>query len=280
MTYKNIIKKTTSNIGYIIINRPKNLNALNKETIIELNHLIQDFDSNKNIRSIIITGAEKKAFIAGADIKEFMFFDQENGQELAKNGQVLLFDLIENLSKPCIAAINGFALGGGLELAMSCHIRVASINSKMGLPEVSLGVIPGYGGTQRLSQLVGKGKALEMIVSGSMISSDDALKWGLVNYVCSQDELIEKCEYIANKISFSGIGIHTGKKVKGITDINKYFNEYDENGNFRRFVGAFQPIYMAGYIMDKFAFNDIVFNVGLRVDVFDANQPDVDHCIP
>tara|TARA_B100000575_G_scaffold204392_1_gene165910 strand:+ start:560 stop:1327 length:768 start_codon:yes stop_codon:yes gene_type:complete len=201
MIYKNIIKKTTSNIGYIIINRPKNLNALNKETIIELNHLIQDFDSDKNIRSIIITGAEKKAFIAGADIKEFMFFDQENGQELAKNGQALLFDLIENLSKPCIAAINGFALGGGLELAMSCHIRVASINSKMGLPEVSLGVIPGYGGTQRLSQLVGKGKALEMIISGSMISSDDALKWGLVNYVCPQDELIEKCEYIANKIS-------------------------------------------------------------------------------
>jgi len=200
MTYKNIIKKTTSNIGYIIINRPKNLNALNKETIIELNHLIQDFDSNKNIRSIIITGAEKKAFIAGADIKEFMFFDQENGQELAKNGQVLLFDLIENLSKPCIAAINGFALGGGLELAMSCHIRVASTNSKMGLPEVSLGVIPGYGGTQRLAQLVGKGKALEMITTASMISSTEALKWGLINKECNQKELMQECEKIAFRI--------------------------------------------------------------------------------
>ena len=201
MQYKNIKASYKENICYLTINRPKQLNSLNSETIDELNKAITKADENKLIRCIILTGSEKKAFVAGADIKEFASFDSKAGENLAKKGQELLFDLLENIGTPSIAAINGFALGGGLELAMACHIRVASENSKMGLPEVSLGVIPGYGGTQRLANLVGKGKAIEMIATGSMISASEAKEWGLVNYVCTQEELISLSEKIASKIT-------------------------------------------------------------------------------
>ncbi|MBC7438464.1 MAG: enoyl-CoA hydratase/isomerase family protein, partial [Flavobacterium sp.] len=152
------------------------------------------------IKVIILTGSGEKAFVAGADISEFAHFSVEEGAELAAQGQELLFDFIENLKKPVIAAINGFALGGGLELAMACHFRVASENAKMGLPETSLGVIPGYGGTQRLPQLVGKGKAMEMIFTAGMLNAEEAKQYNLVNYVVPQNELLEFCVGIAQKI--------------------------------------------------------------------------------
>jgi len=200
MNYNNILLKISDNISYITINRPNQLNALNSETIKELNSAILYSEDNKDVRCIILTGGGTKAFVAGADIKEFAGFSVEEGENLARKGQEKLFDLLENCSKPTISAVNGFALGGGLELAMSCHIRVASLNAKMGLPEVSLGLIPGYGGTQRLSNLVGKGKAMEMICTSGMLSAEDALQWGLLNSICNQEDLISNCEKIASKI--------------------------------------------------------------------------------
>lgn len=200
MEYNNILLEISNKISYITINRTNQLNALNLETIKELNAAIFDSEENEEVRCIIISGSGIKSFVAGADIKEFADFNKEEGENLARKGQEQLFNLLENCSKPTIAAVNGFALGGGLELAMSCHIRIASLNAKMGLPEVSLGVIPGYGGTQRLSRLVGKGKAMEMICTAGMISAEDALEWGLVNRICDQEELISNCEKIASKI--------------------------------------------------------------------------------
>lgn len=197
----NIIISKNEKIATITINRPSKLNALNKATIKELHDAFTELDSNTTIKVIILTGSGDKAFVAGADISEFADFDVSQAANLSRNGQEILFDFIENLSTPVIAAINGFALGGGLELAMSCHFRVASDNAKMGLPEVSLGVIPGYGGTQRLPQLVGKGKAMELIMSASMLNADIAKDYGLVNYVVTQDELIPLCEKLAIKIS-------------------------------------------------------------------------------
>jgi enoyl-CoA hydratase len=200
MSYKNILNENKDGICYITISRPKQLNALNGATIVELNKAITKADNDNSVRCIILTGADTKAFVAGADIKEFAKFDVKQGENLARKGQELLFDLLENATTPSIAAINGFALGGGLELAMACHIRIASDNAKMGLPEVSLGVIPGYGGTQRLANLVGKGKAMEMITTAGMLSAEEAQQWGLVNHVCPQDDLIPMAEKIASKI--------------------------------------------------------------------------------
>jgi enoyl-CoA hydratase len=201
MGFNNIIIEQDDTLGTIIINRPKKLNALNQETIAELHEAFKELDDDEEVRVIMITGSGEKAFVAGADIAEFSDFDRREGRELSKTGQKILFDFVANLSTPVIAAINGFALGGGLELAMASHIRVASDSAKMGLPEVSLGLIPGYGGTQRLPQLVGKGKAIEMITTGAMISADDALNYGLVNHVVAGDELISFCEDLAKKIS-------------------------------------------------------------------------------
>lgn len=200
MNYNNILNEVKEGICYITINRPKQLNALNVATISELNKAILSADFDSSVRCIILTGADNKAFVAGADIKEFAGFDVSEGESLARKGQELVFDLLENIGTPSIAAINGFALGGGLELAMSCHIRVASDNAKMGLPEVSLGVIPGYGGTQRLANLVGKGRAMELITTAGMLNAEDAKSWGLVNHVCMIDELIPMAEKIASKI--------------------------------------------------------------------------------
>lgn len=201
MNYNNIISKENNGITTITINRPKKLNALNRETIQELNQAFDAANKDKNTKVIIVTGSGEKAFVAGADISEFADFNVNEGTGLAAKGQDLLFNFVENLSTPVIAAVNGFALGGGLELAMSAHFRVASDNAKLGLPEVSLGVIPGYGGTQRLPQLVGKGRAMEMIMTAGMIDADQALNYGLVNHVTSQEELLPLCEKIAAKIS-------------------------------------------------------------------------------
>jgi enoyl-CoA hydratase len=198
--YQNILVEQQGQIARITINRPQQLNALNKSTISELNLCLSEMNASPSTRVVIITGSGEKAFVAGADIKEFADFSVEEGQKLAAVGQESLFTYIENMSKPVIAAINGFALGGGLELAMASHIRVASTNARMGLPEVSLGVIPGYGGTQRLAQLVGKGKANEMVFTAGMINATDALKWGLVNYVEEPQDLLNKAEEIATKI--------------------------------------------------------------------------------
>ena len=201
MNYENIYIEEENQIATITINRPKKLNALNKQTITELHEAIKELDEDKEIKVIIITGSGEKAFVAGADISEFADFSVQQGGELAAKGQELLFNYVENLSTPVIAAINGFALGGGLELAMACHFRVASNNAKMGLPEVSLGVIPGYGGTQRLPQLVGKGRAMELIMTAGMLDAAKALECGLVNYVVPQEELLPLCVKIAGRIS-------------------------------------------------------------------------------
>ena len=235
MNYNNILTAFENGITTITINRPKKLNALNIETIHELHDAFKKSNLDKNTKVIIITGSGEKAFVAGADISEFADFDIEEGQDLAVEGQELLFNLVENLSTPVIAAVNGFALGGGLELAMAAHFRVASDNAKMGLPEVSLGVIPGYGGTQRLPQLVGKGRAMEMIMTAGMIDTNQALNYGLVNYVTTQEELIPLCEKLAGKITRNS-SVAIGSAIKAINanykdGINGFDVEIEEFGN-------------------------------------------------
>jgi enoyl-CoA hydratase len=198
---ENILIEKQDALATITINRPTKLNALNKATIQELHDAFKTLNEDKSVKAIIITGSGEKAFVAGADISEFAHFSVEEGGRLAAEGQALLFDFVQNLNTPVIAAVNGFALGGGLELAMSCHFRVASDNAKMGLPEVTLGVIPGYGGTQRLAQLVGKGRAMEMIMTAGMIDAETAKNYGLVNHVVPQAELLELAKGIATKIT-------------------------------------------------------------------------------
>lgn len=200
MTYNNLLVHTENHIATVTINRPEKLNALNMSVIDELGRCMKKLETNNTIRCIVLTGAGEKAFVAGADISEFASFSVEEGKNLAAQGQNKLFDLVENLHTPVIAAINGFALGGGLELAMSCHVRVASENARMGLPEVSLGVIPGYGGTQRLPRLIGKGRAMELIATAQMIKAQQAGEYGLVNHVVSQEDLLPKCLDIAAKV--------------------------------------------------------------------------------
>lgn len=198
---ENIQLEIAEHIAKITINRPKSLNALNKQTIAEMSEALDQLKTNEDIRVLIITGSGTKAFVAGADIKEFSDFNVKQGAQLAALGHEMLFDKIEKFPKPVIAAVNGFALGGGLELAMACHMRIASDNARLGLPEVSLGLIPGYGGTQRLPELIGKGKAIEMITTASMINATDAYEWGLVNKVVPIEELANTCMKIAQKIA-------------------------------------------------------------------------------
>lgn len=223
MTFENIILETESRISTITINRPGQLNALNKQTIEELHQALSWCQDAAHVRVIILTGCGDKAFVAGADIKEFADFSTDEGKNLSKIGHDILFNFVENMTKPIIAAINGFALGGGLELAMSSHIRIASEKARLGLPEVSLGVIPGYGGTQRLAQLVGRGKAMEMITTAGMINATEALQWGLVNYVVAPEELMAKATAIAEKIcTNSGTAIAAAiKSVNANYDVNK-----------------------------------------------------------
>jgi len=199
--YQTLLTLFENGIFTIVINRPDKLNALNKTVIEELSSAIDEVISNKEIKSAIITGAGPKAFVAGADISEFLSLDAGGGKALAQKGQDMVFTKIENSPKPIVAAVNGFALGGGCELAMSCHFRLASDNAKFGQPEVNLGLIPGYGGTQRLVQLIGKGKALELLMSGNMIDANEAKQLGLVNHVTVPENLLEQTKQILTVIN-------------------------------------------------------------------------------
>ena len=232
---ENILIEKQDAIAIITINRPTKLNALNKATIQELHDGFKSLNEDKSVKVIVITGSGEKAFVAGADISEFAHFSVEEGGKLAAQGQALLFDFVQNLDTPVIAAVNGFALGGGLELAMSCHFRVASDNAKMGLPEVTLGVIPGYGGTQRLAQLVGKGRAMEMIMTAGMIDAETAKNYGLVNHVVPQAELLEFAKGIASKITKNS-SVAIAKAIQAVnanyTDGINGFNVEIENFGF------------------------------------------------
>ena len=200
MNYENILIQLENSIQTITINRPSKLNALNKATIEELSQVLIASDEEASVRVVIITGAGEKAFVAGADISEFSEFSVEEGKGLSKKGHDELFSLIDQMKTPVIAAVNGFALGGGLELAMSAHIRIFSENARVGLPETSLGVIPGYGGTQRLAQIAGKGRAMEMILSAEMIDASKALDYGITNKVVPLEDLIDSAKKMAYKI--------------------------------------------------------------------------------
>lgn len=198
--FNNLKLEQQDGILTITVNRASKMNALNIETVQEIKEAMQEVYDDENIKGVIITGDGEKAFVAGADISEIAELNELNGRRFAERGQET-FDLIEYCTKPVIAAVNGFALGGGCELAMACHIRVASDNARFGQPEVNLGIIPGYGGTQRLTQLVGKGKALELMMTGDMITAQEAYGYGLVNHVVPQGELMNKCREIMNKIT-------------------------------------------------------------------------------
>jgi len=227
MSYENILVATQNNTATVTINRPTKLNALNSATIQELHEAFKALQNDKEIRVIIVTGSGEKAFVAGADIAEFANFSVEEGAQLAAHGQEVLFNFVENMRTPVIAAVNGFALGGGLELAMSAHFRIASTNAKMGLPEVSLGVIPGYGGTQRLTQLIGKGRALELIMTAGMIDAATAKEYGLVNHVVEQVELMDFVNGVADKISKNS-PLAIGQAIKAV------------NANFKDGVNGFE----------------------------------------
>ena len=221
--YNTLLTNLENGIFTITINRPDKMNALNKDVMNELNSVMDEVYKNTEIKSVIITGAGEKAFVAGADISEFSGLSQPEGMGLAKKGQDIFFK-VENSPKPIIAAVNGFALGGGCELAMACHMRIASDNAKFGQPEVNLGLIPGYGGTQRLPMLIGKGKAMEFLLTGNMIDAANALQLGLVNYVVPQDQLLNKAKEILTTInSKAPVAIakcinaanHAGTGIKG-----------------------------------------------------------------
>ncbi len=200
MSYQTLLAGLENGIYTITINRPDKLNALNKDVFTDLDNAVNEINSNPEIKCAVITGAGPKAFVAGADITEFGGLDKVGAMALAKRGQDIFFK-IENCKKPIVAAVNGFALGGGCELAMACHFRLCSENARFGQPEVNLGLIPGYGGTQRLTQLIGKGRAMEMLMSGSMIDATTALQFGLVNYVVPAGELLNKTKSILELIN-------------------------------------------------------------------------------
>lgn len=200
MSYTTLLLHTEENICTITINRPDKLNALNKDVFNDLDKAIDEVNADSNVKAVIITGAGPKAFVAGADITEFAGLSKEQAMDLAKRGQDVFFK-IENSTKPIVAAVNGFALGGGCELAMACHFRLASENAKFGQPEVNLGLIPGYGGTQRLVHLVGKGKAMELLMSAHMIDANEAKTLGLVNHVTTSETLLEHTRQILSVIN-------------------------------------------------------------------------------
>lgn len=214
MTYTNLLAQNEDGICVITINRPDKLNALNKSVLDELDLVMDSIYTSDEIKGAIITGQGEKAFVAGADIKEFMDVPSNKGGLLAEKGQHIFFK-IEDCPKPVIAAVNGFALGGGCELAMACHFRLASDNAKFGQPEVNLGLIPGYGGTQRLTALIGKGRAMELILTGNMLNASEALQCGLVNKVTTQEELLPACKKIMTTI-LSKSPVAVAKAIKAI----------------------------------------------------------------
>ena len=200
MSYQNLLLNINAPVAVVTLNRPDKLNALNAKTLDELREIFTQLSADENVSVIILTGSGEKAFVAGADISELNQLDMISGKAFAENGQEV-FNLIANMNKPVIAAVNGFALGGGCELAMACHIRLASENAKFGQPEVNLGIIPGYGGTQRLTRLIGSGRAMEYILTGDTIDANEAFRTGLVNKIYPQSELMTKAAEMANKIS-------------------------------------------------------------------------------
>ncbi len=237
MKFENLLTQLDNGIFTITVNNPQRLNALNRATFVDIKAAFEIVYADKNIRGVIITGAGEKAFVAGADITEFSAFSKAEGLQLAKNGHVI-FNMIENCPKPVIAAVNGFALGGGCEFAMACHLRVASDNAKFGQPEVNLGIIPGYGGTQRLIQLIGKGKAFELLMTADMIGAQEALQLGLVNYVTTREELLPKCKEILEKIKTKSpsairhvvncVNAHFKEGVDGfVTEVNEFAACFD-----------------------------------------------------
>ncbi|MCB0699047.1 MAG: enoyl-CoA hydratase/isomerase family protein [Chitinophagales bacterium] len=218
--YQTLLTELQEGTFVITINRPDKLNALNKDVIEELGKALDEVYNNADIKSAIITGAGEKGFVAGADISEFTSLDSKGGEALAKKGQDNVFDKAENCPKPIVAAVNGFALGGGCELAMSCHFRIAAENAKFGQPEVNLGLIPGYGGTQRMTQLIGKGKTMELMMTGDMIGAEEAKSLGLVNHVVPQAELMAKTKEILQKIQ-SKAPIAIAKVISCVNDAAK-----------------------------------------------------------
>lgn len=231
----NIKIEKNQSIYTLTIDRPKSLNALNSDTLSEISTALTDAENDDNIRVIIITGSGEKAFVAGADIKEFANHSVAQAEAMSRQGHEKVFDKIENLKKPVIAAINGFALGGGLELAMACHIRYASENAKLGLPEVTLGLIPGYGGTQRLAQLVGKGLANEMIFSAKMMSASRAKAIGLVNEVFPQEQLLEQTQKLAHTIAHNS--------PTAISKAIATINQYNQPGGFELEIKNFGALF-------------------------------------
>lgn len=247
MDYQNLIIEISERIAVVTLNRPQALNALNKELLGEISSFLDEAATNSEIRVVILTGSGEKSFVAGADIKEFSDFAGAQGEELARIGQENVFNKLENFPKPIIAAVNGFALGGGLELAMSAHFRIASDNAKLGLPEVTLGLIPGYGGTQRLPQLVGKGRAAQMIFTAEMISAQRAYEIGLVNEVVPQAELLDRAKAIATKIS-NNSSVAISKAIQAINSFGikegfdveiKSFGELFDEADFKEGTAAF-----------------------------------------
>lgn len=231
--YQTLLTESKNGILIITINRADKLNALNKLVMQELSNVIDEVYKNPELKSAIITGAGNKAFVAGADISEFINLTPAEGKVLAQTGQDI-FNKIENAPKPIIAAVNGFALGGGCELAMACHFRIASDNAKFGQPEVNLGLIPGYGGTQRLTQLIGKGRALELLMTGNTIDANTALQYGLVNHISSSENLLTKATEILQLI-------HTKAPIaiEGcIKSANAVFNE--KHNGYEIEVNAFE----------------------------------------
>jgi enoyl-CoA hydratase len=219
-TLSTLLTSLQDGILTVTINRPDKMNALNRIVFEELEVVLDRIEADAQIKAVIITGAGTKAFVAGADISEFTALTPQEATQLARRGQ-LVFERIEKNAKPVVAAVNGFALGGGCELAMACHMRLAAEQAKFGQPEVNLGLIPGYGGTQRLTQLVGKGKALELMMSGNMLSATEALQWGLVNHVCTGEELIDKTKQLLAAIISKG----PGAVARVITAVNACYEK-------------------------------------------------------
>jgi enoyl-CoA hydratase len=216
--YNNLLLSETDGILTVTLNREKALNAINTETMAELGRLFTQDLPGRDIKGVILTGAGPKAFAAGADISEFLQLTPDTGREMSLRGHGVFF-AIERFPKPVVAAVNGFALGGGCELAMACHIRIASDNARFGQPEASLGILPGFGGSQRLIQFIGKGKAMELLLTGDMISAQEALALGLVNHVVPQEELLDKARAILGKIAAKGpLAV-----AKTIEAVNTYF---------------------------------------------------------
>ena len=248
MTYQTLLTELNNNILTVTINRPDKLNALNKMVLTDLDLVVKEVYDNDEIHAVILTGAGPKAFVAGADISEFLSLSPEKGAALAKIGQDVFFR-IEHSPKPIVAAVNGFALGGGCELAMSCHFRTASANAKFGQPEVNLGIIPGYGGTQRLTQLVGKGKAMELMMTGNMIDAGQALEFGLVNHVFEADQLLTqtavllqtiltKSPYAVSRV-ISAVNAFFNNQVNGFDEEVRLFGECFGTEDMKEGVSAF-----------------------------------------